>query len=73
MSDSCYFIDSIPYIGGVFVVEMSSSLSRISSRSLGYSSNRSARPVTQIIRLIKANHPVNLRTVRQLSGVLISS
>lgn len=34
-------------MGGVLVAEMSSSFRRISSRSLGYSSNRSAKPVTQ--------------------------
>ena len=35
---------TLTYIGGIFVVSISSSLSRISSLSLGYSSNLMASP-----------------------------
>lgn len=38
-------------MGGVLVAEMSSSLRRISSLSLGYSSNRSAKPESQDTRI----------------------
>lgn len=47
----------LAYMGGVLVLEMSSSFSLISSRSLGYSSNRSARPETQEKHsTIRSNH-----------------
>lgn len=47
----------LAYIGGVLVLEISSSFSLISSRSLGYSSNRSARPETQEKHsTIRSNH-----------------
>lgn len=45
---SYVFKSHLRYIGGVAVVEISSSFNLMSSRSLGYSSKRSARPTSRI-------------------------
>lgn len=55
-------------MGGVLVVEMSSSFSLISSRSFGYSSNRSAKP-EQCVDIGKVGDVYHLVTDKTVTAV----